>query len=64
MPIEVDAKLVPQVVLFLARGEATELRDGIDDPLAHFGEEGWHAHVASADYQVEMTIAPEVPTGS
>jgi hypothetical protein len=62
--IEADGKPLPQVVLFLARGEANELRDGIDDLLTHFGEEGWHTHVASADYQVEITIVPEVPTGS
>jgi len=49
-----------EVLIYLTRAEAAELRDSAEALLQHFDEPGYHAHVSSADYQVEMTLAPEV----
>ena len=50
-----------EVLVFLTRAEAGELRDAAEAVLEHFDEPGYHVHVSSADYQVEMTITPEPP---
>lgn len=44
------------VYLWLTRSEAADLRDALNDLLTDVGE-SWHAHVSSADYQTEVTIA-------
>lgn len=51
---------VEDLLIFLSRPEASELRDAIDALLENFDDAGWHAHVSSADYQSEITIAPDV----
>jgi hypothetical protein len=55
-----DGAPVSDLLVFLSRAEAEELRDGLDKFLVHFDESGWHAHVSSSDYQPEITVAPEV----
>ncbi len=57
MRIEGDGFCVHALMLFLTRAEAAELRDTLADLLDHFDEPGWHGHVASADYQTEITVA-------
>ena len=54
------ADALSEVLLYLTRDEAAELRDAAEAELEHFDEPGYHAHVSSADYQTEMTVAPEV----
>ena len=49
-----------EALLFLTRAEVAELRDAAEAVLTHFDEPGYHAHVSSADYQIELTLAPEV----
>lgn len=51
---------VEDLLIFLSRPEASELRDAIDALLENFDDAGWHGHVSSADYQTEITIAPDV----
>jgi hypothetical protein len=60
MRIMRGADFLGEVLLYLTRDEAAELRDAADAVLEHFDEPGYHAHVSSADYQTEMTVAPEV----
>jgi hypothetical protein len=55
--IEGDGSGVHDLMLFLTRSEAAELRDTLADLLDHFEEPGWHGHVSSADYQTEITVA-------
>ncbi len=45
--------------LWLTVAEARELRDALND-LLHEPREDWHAHVASADYATEVTVALDV----
>lgn len=49
------------LLVFLTRSEAAELRDAAEQLLQNFQEPGWHAHVASPDFQTEMTLAPDIP---
>ena len=42
--------------LWLTRSEVAELRDALNDLLAD-GDADWHAHVSSADFRIEVTIA-------
>ena len=44
------------VYLWLTTDEARELRDALDD-LLRGGDPNWHAHVSSADFDREITIA-------
>ena len=44
------------VYLWLRPDEARELRDALDDLLSR-EDPNWHAHVASADFDREITIA-------
>ena len=44
------------VYLWLTTDEARELRDALDD-LVSTEDPNWHAHVASADFNREITIA-------
>jgi hypothetical protein len=60
MRIEANGAPASEVLLYLTRDEATELRDAAEALLRDFDQPGYHAHVSSADYQVELTIAPEV----
>jgi hypothetical protein len=46
---------LPSAYLWLTRAEAVELRDALDQMLAD-GDSTWHAHIASADYQTEVTV--------
>ncbi len=57
--IQGDGNAVSDLLIFLTRDEAAELRDGPEDLLANFDHPGWHAHVSRPDFQIEMTIAPE-----
>lgn len=59
MRIQGDGNAVSDLLVFLTRDEAAELRDGLNDLLANFDDPGWHAHVSSPDFQIELTIAPE-----
>ncbi len=59
MRIQRGDDVLGEVVIFLSRAEARELRDAAEDVLEHFEEDGYHAHISSADYQVEVTLAPE-----
>ncbi len=59
MRIEGDNRTISNLVVFLTRAEAAELRDAAVDLLENFDDAGWHGHVSNADYQIEMTIAPD-----
>jgi hypothetical protein len=48
--------VLPSAFLWLTAAEASELRDALNDLLAT-DQADWHAHVSSADYQTELTIA-------
>jgi hypothetical protein len=62
MRIEVGGEIVPRAGLFLTAVEASELRDILDDLLtSHVDDPAWHEHVSSADFQVELAVAPELP---
>jgi hypothetical protein len=54
-----DAELF-EVLVYLTRDEAAELRDAAEALLQNFEEAGYHAHVSSGDYQIEMTLAPDI----
>lgn len=58
MEIRADQRVVTDLLVFLSREEAAELRDAADQLLLHFDEPGWHAHVSNPDYSIEITIAP------
>ena len=60
MRIHADGTEAANLLLYLTRPEAAELRDALNDLLDHFDEAGWHAHVSNIDEQVEVTVAPEV----
>ena len=47
------------VYLWLTESEAAELRDALNDLLAGTGT-GWHAHVSSADFQTEVSVARDI----
>lgn len=57
MRIDAGAHPVDSVTIFLTRAEASELRDALDDLLGLEPGQPWHAHVSSADYLTEVTIA-------
>jgi hypothetical protein len=42
--------------LWLNRDEAAEVRDAMDELLTE-GDADWQAHISSADYKVEITVA-------
>lgn len=63
MKLLVDDHVADAVVLLLTKTEAAELRDALDDLLQRFDEPGWHAHVSSADYLTEITVAPDGNNG-
>lgn len=52
--------LLGDVLIYVTRAEAAELRDAAEAVLEHFDEPGYHAHVSSGDFQIEVTVAPEV----
>jgi hypothetical protein len=66
MRIEDDGRTLSDLLVFLTRAEAAELRDAAVSLLENFDDPRWHVHVSNADYQIEITIAPEVdaPKGS
>jgi hypothetical protein len=47
---------LPSVYLWFTATEAAELRDALTDLIAT-DQSGWHAHISSADYESELTIA-------
>jgi hypothetical protein len=47
---------LPAVYLWLTPAEARELRDDLNDLLAR-EDPTWHAHIPSAGYEREITIA-------
>jgi hypothetical protein len=47
---------LPAAYLWLTSAEAAELREALSDLLATETTD-WHAHISSADYQTELTIA-------
>ncbi len=59
MRIEGDGKPVSDLLVYLTRAEAAELRDAAEALLENMENPGWHAHVSSADYQIELTIAAD-----
>ena len=64
MRIEVGDQVVTNAGLFLTAHEASELRDALDALLSgHIDDPSWHEHVSSADFQVELSIAPELDAG-
>jgi hypothetical protein len=63
MRIDGNGAPIQDLLIFLTRPEVGELRDALDALLEHFDEPGWHAHVSSPDYQVEITVAPETNDG-
>jgi hypothetical protein len=46
--------------LWLARSEAVELRDALNDMLASEANPNWHAHIPAADYAAEVTLSWEI----
>lgn len=60
MKITQGESSLSEVLIYLTRTEAAELRDAAEAVLEHFDEPGYHAHVSSGDYQIEVTVAPEV----
>lgn len=60
MRLEVAGESVHDLVAFLTREEAAELRDACDELIRHFDEPGWHVHVSAADYQTEVTIGADL----
>ena len=62
MRIEADGQVLTSAGLFLTADEASDLRDAMDDLLTgQIDDPSWHVHVSSADVQVEVAIAPELP---
>ena len=57
--IQGNGSPVDDLLIFLSRSEASELRSAIDALLENFDDAGWHAHISSPDYQTEITIAPD-----
>ena len=55
-----DGNDVSDLLTYLLREEAAEVRDALVALLDNFDAPGWHAHVSTADYQPEVTVAPEV----
>ncbi len=49
---------VPAAYLWLTPSEASELRGALDDLLSD-PRDDWHAHISSADYATELTLAVE-----
>ena len=60
MRLNADDADVRNVIAFLTRDEAFQLRHACDELLEYFDSPGWHKHVSSADYQTEITLAPEI----
>lgn len=52
-----DVTDLHNVNLWLTHAEASELRDALDDMLERGPSAEWHAHVSSADYQTEVSVA-------
>lgn len=48
---------VSTAYVWLTSDEARHLRDVLNSMLEHGARDDWHAHVSSADYQTEVTIA-------
>jgi hypothetical protein len=49
---------IPEVVLFLTRSEAQELKDTLEEMLRQEApDRRWHGHVPSSDYASEITVA-------
>jgi hypothetical protein len=49
--------------LWLARSEASELRDALTDMLESSPDPNWHVHVPAADYGAELTLSWEISPG-
>jgi hypothetical protein len=60
MRLEAAGDRVQDVVAFLTREEAAELRDACDELIRHFDEPGRHVHVSASDYQTEITIGADL----
>jgi hypothetical protein len=59
MRINADGHPADCATIFLTRIEASELRDALNDLLDLEPGQPWHAHVSSADYLTEVTIAAD-----
>ena len=55
-----DGSQLRNVSLWLTHDEASELRDALQDMLER-GPSAGHAHVASADYQTQVSVTWEEP---
>jgi hypothetical protein len=53
-------QLLASAYLWLARSEAVELRDALNDMLESGTDPNWHAHVSAADYAAEVTLSWEI----
>ena len=58
-----DGNEVSDLLIYLSREEAAELRDALVALLDNFDVPGWHAHASTSDYQTEITVAPQVEEG-
>jgi len=54
-----DRLPLSRVYLWLTDAEAAEMRDALNDLLSAKLSEGWHTHVASSDFAVELTLASD-----
>ncbi len=52
-----DGMPLHNVFLWLTQGEASELRDALNDMLRDGPHADWHAHVPSPDFQTEVSVA-------
>jgi hypothetical protein len=52
-----DRLPLSHVYLWMTDAEAAEMHDALNDLLSATLSEGWHAHVASSDFAVELTLA-------
>jgi hypothetical protein len=59
MRLMVNGEYAGDVLIYLSRAEAGELRSAADALLRDFDEPGYHAHVSSTDDQIELALAPD-----
>jgi hypothetical protein len=57
-----DGTSISDLLIYLSKTEAAELRDALTGLLENFDDPGWHAHVSTPDSLTEVTVAPEVPS--
>jgi hypothetical protein len=55
---------LPGAYLWLARSEAVEFRDALNDMLEKGVDPNWHAHIPAANYTSEVTLSWEIEAGT